>query len=479
MTGALNTRLNRAKWECYSVVQKYSNSTKGDIRAFVALKTWEYETGYSASRSNKVEAHVTALEDALDDYRSAAEDKRVDAELSSMISKWRRDGRPVRREPGGDTLLSPPVSQVHKWKGRHLNLVSLFSGAFGLDLGFMAAGFTPRVALDIDDRSQAAIRANLPDLPFITRDVSKVPTAEILDKAGLGKGDVDLVVGGPPCQPFSTAGRRKGLNDPRASPLREFVRFVKEARPRCFVMEEVEGIGSSRLNPEDNGEGAGTIGCGRGSAFHVILDMLRGTGYKMTYDLLNAADYGSPQFRRRYIFIGSRERSPRLPTPTHSGTRQSTLDGKLQPWNTFFEATVDLQGADLEHQKLGAKRSELVKLVPPGGNWRHLPGDAVRAAMGGAYGSGGGKMGYFRRLTWDSPSPTVVTSPVQKSTMLCHPEELRGLNVPEYKRIQGFPDDWEIPGNTAAKYLLIGNAVPVHLSFAVATEVRGLLDGRA
>jgi DNA (cytosine-5)-methyltransferase 1 len=146
----------------------------------------------------------------------------------------------------------------------------------------------------------------------------------------------------------------------------------------------------------------------------------------------------------------------------------------VSPWNTFWEATVDLQGSRMEYTNLAPSSSECLARIPPGGNWRQLPADVVRDAMGGAYHSGGGKMGYYRRLTWDAPSPTVVTTPVQKGTMLCHPEELRPISVEEYKRVQGFPDDWEIPGSTLAKYKLIGNAVPVYLSHTIGREVSRL-----
>jgi DNA (cytosine-5)-methyltransferase 1 len=117
-----------------------------------------------------------------------------------------------------------------------------------------------------------------------------------------------------------------------------------------------------------------------------------------------------------------------------------------------------------------------MKNIPPGGYWRQLPENMVLEAMGGAHESKGGKMGYYRRLSWDCPSPTVVTTPSQKGTLLCHPEELRPITVEEYKRIQGFPDDWKIPGSTIIKYQLIGNAVPVYLSHAIAGQVLRLLE---
>jgi DNA (cytosine-5)-methyltransferase 1 len=479
MNSKIAERTRTIKWDFFRSIERDGANSKGDVRSYIALKTWEYEKDEIQCGRSKYEAHMDSLEKAIGDYKESKKQGSFTTDFKRAIENWRLNGGPIEREAGGECIVKPPVKKVKNWKRNELNLISLFSGAFGLDIGFMAAGFSPKVALDLDKASELAITSNLPKLPFISEDIVKVKTNDILEKAGLGVGEVDLVAGGPPCQPFSTAGRRKGLDDPRASPLREFIRFVKEARPRCFVMEEVEGICSARLgDPEGengNGDEARPIG-EKGSAFKVILEMLRSTRYNITYDLLNAADYGAPQFGKRFIFIGMREGRPTFPEPTHSGSPQTTLTGRQLPWNTFWEATIDLQGSKMESSPIGGKRGEQLALVPPGGNWRHLPENEIRNAMAGAYESGGGKMGYFRRLTWDSPSPTVVTSPIQKSTMLCHPEELRGLSVEEYKRLQGFPDDWEIPGNTATKYLLIGNAVPVYLSHAIALQVRNLLE---
>jgi DNA (cytosine-5)-methyltransferase 1 len=166
-----------------------------------------------------------------------------------------------------------------------------------------------------------------------------------------------------------------------------------------------------------------------------------------------------------------------LPMKTHSNYPDPTGSLQLKPWTTFWEATCDLQGREMQGTNLTPLSSKYLKFVPPGGNWIHLPENIKKKAMGGAFDSGGGKMGYFRRLTWDAPTPTVTTHPAQKSTMLCHPEELRPMSVDEYKRVQGFPDDWDLPESNPIKYELIGNAVPVYLSYAIASHVSNLLEG--
>ena len=246
-------------------------------------------------------------------------------------------------------------------------------------------------------------------------------------------------------------------------------------------MEEVEGILSARLKHvpliERDDKKILSADEQHGSAFRMVMQMLTETGYKISYKLVNAADYGAPQVRRRLIFIGLRDGVPELPEPTHSYKPQLRIDGpSVAPWTTFWEATADLQGKEMDYSKFSEKISTYMKNIPPGGYWRQLPEDMVLEAMGGAHESKGGKMGYYRRLSWDCPSPTVVTTPSQKGTLLCHPEELRPITVEEYKRIQGFPDDWKIPGSTIIKYQSIGNAVPVYLSHAIASQVKKLLN---
>lgn len=452
---------------------------KGDMRAFVGLKAWSHERDRLDAGEDKYTAHLSAFEDSLGELRRVLKSRRFYEEFKKDLVKWPNRGGLLNRNGGGKVLLPPPIPKMSSWKGNGYTLISLFSGALGLDLGFLAAGYELRLANDIDENSYNTVKTNIPSIPFILDDFNKVSTENVLREAGLGIGEVDVLTGGPPCQPFSTAGKRRGLNDPRASPLKEFVRAIKEIKPRAFVMEEVTGLKSSRLKHVPISERGSRIlkpEERKGSAFKVVLDMLRTTGYKLKYDILNAADFGSPQSRNRLIFIGLREGSPSLPRATHSNIPKIDLNGRaLQSWNTFWECTSDLQGNRTEFTKTSPIREEYMKFIPPGGYWRHLPGEIIEKAMGGAHKSEGGKMGYFRRLSWNEPSPTVVTSPAQKSTMLFHPEDFRPISIEEYKRIQGFPDDWKIIGSTVTKYRLIGDAVPVHLSYAIAKEVLSLL----
>lgn len=466
------------KFDYYKLLNTKKIS-KGDVRAFIGLRTWLHEKDRLEAGDDKYTAHDVAFGEALKDLKTALESNRFSEEFNKDRNVWDSHECNLPRKPGGRVLLPPPIPKMENWKGNSLTLISLFSGAFGLDLGFLAAGFDLRLANDVDVNSYKTIRHNIPLVPFIHEDFLQVDLDDALDKAGLAVGELDVLTGGPPCQPFSTAGKRMGLNDPRASPLKGFVRAIKKIKPKAFLMEEVTGLKSARLlhvpiaerdnrvfKPEEK----------KGSAFKVVIKMLESTGYSFIYKVLNAADFGSPQTRNRIIFMGLREGVPEFPVSTHNNKCQVSLSGERPiPWNNFWDATADLQGGEHEFMKLSISRAKYMHLVPPGGHWRHLPKDEIKKAMGGAYSSGGGKMGYYRRLSWAEPSPTVVTSPVQKGTMFCHPEELRPLSLEEYKRIQGFPDDWDIIGNTSTKYRLIGDAVPVHLSYAIAKKVEELL----
>lgn len=470
------------KFEYFGFLERARSSfkiNKGDIRAFIGLREWFHEKERLDAGDDNYSAHLFALGEALRDLKKALERRNFYEVFKIDLAKWPTEGNLLHRNRGGDPLIPPPIPKMRNWKGNNHTVMSLFSGAMGLDLGFLAAGFKLILANDIDINSFKTVNINIPSVPFILEDINKVSSEELLSKSGVDIGEVDVLTGGPPCQPFSTAGRRRGLNDPRASPLKEFVRAIKEIKPRAFVMEEVSGLKSSRLKhisaierrnrvlkPEEE----------KGSAFNSVLDMLRSTGYRFTYDILNAADFGSPQSRNRLIFIGLREGTPKLPEITHSIRQQTTLDGdNLEPWNTLWEATSDLQYKDNSFIEISNPRLKYMLLIPPGGYWRHLPEDIIKEAMGGAYEAEGGKMGFYRRLSWDEPSPTVVGSPLHKGTMFFHPEAHRPLSVEEYKRIQGFPDDWEIVGKNNTKYKLIGSAVPVHLSYAIAKKVSELL----
>lgn len=377
--------------------------------------------------------------------------------------------------------------------------VSLFSGAGGLDLGLEDEGFTTGVFVEVNRDCGATLEANRSlfraPLAPILGDITTLSAEDVLGAAGLSRGEVALVAGGPPCQSFSTAGRRASVCDPRGSLFNDFVRMVEGIQPRFFVLENVRGILSAALKhrplhlrggsnpPLQDDEELGSF------LRKLVLPALRERlGYEVVYGLVNAADYGVPQMRRRTLFIGSRDRElgslgcwpeemplTEIMPPTHGAAPG------LEPWPTLGDALRGLVEKRPEFVRYSAGREAVLKLVPPGKNWRHLRdtrGDGfLREVMGGAYDAGGGKVGFWRRLSFDKPSPTVPASPIQKGTCLCHPVRTRPLTVREYARVQQFPDDYVLTGSVSAKYTQIGNAVPVGLARAIGRALRRIMAG--
>ena len=367
--------------------------------------------------------------------------------------------------------------------------ISLFSGGFGLDLGLEQAGFYTAAVVENDLDAVKTILLNRPHLgeSAVPRDVRSVSAETLLAEAGrslgldrpLQPGEVDLVSGGPPCQSFSTAGKRRAMQDPRGSLFMEFIRIVEVIQPRLFVMENVRGILSAAVRhrpTHQRGVGFPRLESDeeQGSALMIILDQIHQLGYTVPYNLLEVADYGVPQNRFRVIFIGVRDgQSASFPAPTHSKTGDRVIQ-----WRNLRDAIEDLDDTAPEFPPYSENRLKYLRLLQAGQNWRNLPEELQPEAMGGAYKSGGGKVGFYRRLSWSKPSPAVLTCPNQKATDMCHPDELRPLSVKECARIQTFPDDWVFCGSVAAKYRQIGNAVPVLFAKTIGLHLQELLAGK-
>lgn len=365
-------------------------------------------------------------------------------------------------------------------KRRPRTLISLFSGAGGLDLGLERAGFETRVMVEVDRDARATVEANRQffggrDFPILD-DITQVSPHEILEQAGLAPGEATLVAGGPPCQSFSTAGRRQSLGDPRGSLFIYFADVIQVARPRFFVMENVRGLKSAAikhrplnergpdhppLEPQEE----------PGSALRVILEQFDSLGYQYVWGIANAANYGVPQLRERLIIIGSRDHE--LPAVARSSVDLLEQTHGPDDYVTLGDAIAALPPHEPTGTRYSPARAEVFSRIPEGQNWRYIRDSAefddayLREIMGGAYHADGGRVGFFRRLSRFEPAPTLPTSPVQKSTGLCHPTELRPLSVQEYAAVQQFPCDMQFSGSVASQYKQIGNAVPVGLGEAI------------
>ena len=364
------------------------------------------------------------------------------------------------------------LKKVRKKYKDNRDVISFFSGAMGLDIGLEKAGLNVVIGQDFEPSCVETMRANGHNV--LGGDIREINPETLLKLTGLHVGEPFMVCGGPPCQPFSTAGKRLGINDPRGSLFMDFIRMIDYIRPRFFVMENVKGIVSSPLkhvplserDESDPDQKLGTV-------LDVILAEFDKLGYKTVYGVLDAVNYGVPQFRERFVLIGSRDNEDIfLPIPTHFQMHQNSE----YRWKTVGEVIKDLENNPGEYTSLSGERKKYIHMVPEGGNWRDLPEEIIPVAMGGAYQSGGGKVGFYRRLSYNQPAPTITTSPAQKATMLCHPTQDRPLSIKEYARIQQFPDDWIFKGTLSAKYRQIGNAVPVGLAEAIGRAIISTAD---
>jgi DNA (cytosine-5)-methyltransferase 1 len=360
-----------------------------------------------------------------------------------------------------------------------IKALSFFSGAMGLDIGLEQEGIHVALASEIDKDARLTIQTNKPDCPLIG-DILDYTSAQILEIAGLSsREDVDLIVGGPPCQAFSTAGNRSSFEDKRGNVFLTFINLITEIRPRYAVIENVRGLLSAPLvhRPhEQRGKSHPplTLEEEPGGALRHIINTLESAGYGISFNLYNSANFGTPQVRERMVIICSRigEELPYL-EPTHAPNGEYGL----QPWVTFRKAVANLNDCQHQYVEFPEKRLKYYRLLTSGQNWRNLPENLKEEAMGKAYNSTGGRSGFLRRIAWDAPCPTLVTHPAMPATDLAHPELNRPLSVQEYKKIQEFPDDWLITGNTLAQYRQIGNAVPISLGRAIGCLILRHING--
>ena len=364
---------------------------------------------------------------------------------------------------------------------------SFFSGAMGLDLGFEQAGLAPTLTNEIDKKCCQTIRLNRPGLQPVTESISDL-TADKLRGYRNFDGEVHMMVGGPPCQSFSSGGKRTSLSDPRGNLIYEYLRLIGEVKPRYFLLENVANLTTAALRHrpiadrpgkhwslkrydtdwQDGHGGAPPLEPDErsGSAVRQLLKNVCGLGYHVVFGVLDAADYGAPQRRLRFIMLGSRDwPPPSLPSPTHGPEGSG-----LEPFRTVRDAIFHMQNNPGSGSEYTPPVRRFFSMVPEGGNWRDLPRELQPEALGGSWAAGGGKTGFYRRLSWDAPSPTITGRANRKGSALCHPEALRPVSVRECAALQGFPEDWQFVGAMNAQYMQIGNAVPIALGKAIASS---------
>lgn len=316
------------------------------------------------------------------------------------------------------------------------SVLELFAGAGGLAAGMEKAGLKCVALNEIDKWACQTLRKNRPNWKVLEGDVKCFDFSEYKNK-------VDVVTGGFPCQAFSYAGKKLGLNDARGTLFYEFARVVQEVNPPICIGENVRGL----LSHE------------KGKTLEGMISVLDEIGYNVVpVQILKAVNYRVPQKRERLILVGVRkdvDLEYQYPKPYK---KIYNLKDALKKGDLFEMDVPNSDGA-----KYPGYKKQILDLIPPKGYWRDLPLDLQKEYMGGSFHLGGGKTGMARRIGWDEPSLTLTCSPAQKQTERCHPDETRPFTVREYARIQTFPDEWEFEGSIAQQYKQIGNAVPVNL----------------
>lgn len=328
-------------------------------------------------------------------------------------------------------------------------VLELFAGAAGLAIGLEQAGLKCIALNEIDHWAAETLRKNRPNWNVMEGDIRNLSFAHL-------NGKVDVVTGGFPCQAFSYAGKKLGLQDARGTLFYEFARAVQETSPAICIGENVRGL----LN-HDNGR-----------TLEGMVSILDEIGYRVLEPkVLKAVSYQVPQKRERLILVGIRKDIDLDFEYPQSNKKVYTLKDALKKGSLYATDVPISAGA-----KYPASKKEVLDLIPPGGYWRDLPLEMQKTYMQKSFYLGGGKTGMARRISWDEPCLTLTCSPAQKQTERCHPEETRPFTVREYARIQTFPDDWQFYGPVSSQYKQIGNAVPVNLAKAIGTSVVQFLN---
>ncbi|CUP05463.1 modification methylase Sau96I [Clostridium baratii] len=333
---------------------------------------------------------------------------------------------------------------------REYNVVELFAGAGGLALGLEQAGFNAKALVEIDKYAAATLRKNRPEWNVIEDDIINVSEEGIKKYFNSDNIEIDLLSGGYPCQAFSYAGHKMGLEDVRGTMFYYYAKVLSELKPKVFLAENVKGLVS-----HDNGK-----------TLNTMIDVFSQIGYKVKWKVHSALDYGVAQKRERIIIIGIREDLSKI----HD--YKFPKEYKYKP--TLKDALKDVP--ESEGASYPDKKKKILDLVPPGGCWVDLPEEIAKEYMGKSYYSGGGKRGMARRISWNEPCLTLTCSPAQKQTERCHPDETRPFTTREYARIQSFPDEWKFEGSMGQVYKQIGNAVPVGLAKAIGLSIIDYLN---
>ena len=331
--------------------------------------------------------------------------------------------------------------------------IELFAGAGGLALGIEKAGFDTISLIEVDRDASDTLKCNRPNWNVICDDIANISCLNLEEYFGVKKGELDLLSGGAPCQSFSYAGKRLGLEDARGTLFYHYAMFLEKLQPKMFLFENVKGL----------------LTHDKGRTYQTILDIFEKAGYTITKSqikVLNAWDYGVAQKRERLITIGIRN------DLADKIKFDFPIPHKYKP--VLRDILLDCPKS--EGTPYSEYKKKIFELVPPGGYWRDIPEDIAKEYMKSCWYMEGGRTGILRRLSLDEPSLAVLTSPSQKQTDRCHPLEARPFTVRENARCQSFPDDWQFCGSVGQQYKQVGNAVPVNLAYEIGLKIKEGLE---
>ena len=342
------------------------------------------------------------------------------------------------------------VKEAEIKTARKHTTIELFAGAGGLALGIEKAGFDTLGLIEFDRDASDTLKCNRPEWKVINDNIANISCLDLPEYFNLEIGELDLLSGGAPCQSFSYAGKRLGLEDASGTLFYHYAKFLEQLQPKMFLFENVKGL----------------LSHDKGKTYRVITDIFQRCGYSIKYKVLNAWDYGVAQKRERLITIGIR----------NDLTDKITFDFPAPHKYKPILRDILLDCPKSEGSSYSEYKRKIFELVPPGGYWRDIPEDIAREYMKSCWYMEGGRTGILRRLSLDEPSLAVLTSPSQKQTDRCHPLEARPFTIRENARCQSFPDDWQFCGSVGSQYKQVGNAVPVNLAYEIALQIRKSLE---
>lgn len=363
---------------------------------------------------------------------------------------------------------------------KQYNCIELFAGSGGLGTGFINAGFNIVSANDIWEPAAKTYKANHPQVKYLIKDITNITGDDLLSNTNYSKKDIDVIIGGPPCQGFSTLGKRF-IDDPRNKLFKEYVKIVSDIKPKFFVMENVSGI----------------ISMEKGKVLKNILKSFNDIGYNLEYRLLNAAEYGVPQQRERTIFIGTKTNTKiKYPKKTHSLNTQSPLKKAISLWEAISDlpqsndkeiTNYSLPSQNEYQYKIRGQNTIIKNHIPSLHNEKAIkmmtyipPGKSVwdiKEKIPSQYIPTSGYGNTYARLDPDEPGMTITRNFSCISSSRCiHPYLNRGLTAREAARIQSYPDDYIFLGSKTDISIQIGNSVPPLLAEKIAYTIKEMLD---